>query len=57
MSGKQFFYIILATFITALIWVVVDVIHSQQKNQISPEIQQLLEPINPNLDQQLINEL
>lgn len=57
MSGRQFLYIIIATFITVLIWFGVDIIHSRSKVEISPEIQKLLEPVNPNFDQTLINGL
>ncbi|MDD2822657.1 MAG: hypothetical protein PHQ59_01115 [Candidatus Daviesbacteria bacterium] len=57
MSGKYFLYIVIATFITALIWLTTEVIHSQRKNQISPEVQSLTEPINPNFDIKVINDL
>jgi cell division protein FtsL len=57
MKGKFFLIIIIFTFITVLIWVAVDIVHSQQKTQITPEIQTLLEPVNPNLDKELINDL
>ncbi len=57
MSGKYFLYIIIATLITVLLWFGVDIIHSRSKVEISPEVQQLLEPVNPNFDQNLINDL
>lgn len=57
MSNKQFLYIVIATFITILIWVVMDVMRSQSRVQTPAEIQQLLQPINPAFDQEAINEL
>lgn len=57
MSGKQFLYVIIATLITILIWFGVDIYHSRNTVQISPEIQQVLEPVNPNFDINLINDL
>lgn len=57
MSGKQFLYIIIATLITVLVWFGVDIYRFQSTVQISPEIQQILEPVNPNFDATLINDL
>lgn len=57
MSGKQFFYIVIATFITVVIWVVLDIVHTRSQAQIPPEINQLLEPVNPNFDQEVISGL
>lgn len=57
MSGKQFLYIVIATFITIVIWMTVDIIHSRANVQPIPEVRGLLEPINPNFDQEVINEL
>lgn len=57
MSGKQFLYLLIATLITVLIWLGMEVIRARSKTQISPEVEQLLEPVNPNFDQNLINDL
>lgn len=57
MSGKHFFYIIVATLITVLLWFALDIIHARSKIQISPEVQQTLEPVNPNFDSKLLNDL
>lgn len=57
MINKQYLYIAIATFITVFIWVVSDIIHSQQKIQIPPETQSLMEPINPIFDQEAIKAL
>lgn len=50
MTGKQIFYIALATFITIVAWVIFDIIHSKSEVQPDPQVQQLLEPIDPNFD-------
>lgn len=57
MTGKQFLYIAIATFITIVIWVVVDIFHSRAAISPPPEVQQLLEPISPNFDQEVISDL
>lgn len=57
MKGRQFLYIIIATFITIMIWVSLDIIHARSKIQTPPEIEKLLEPVNPNFDQEAIDEL
>lgn len=57
MTGKQFLYIVIATFITALIWVATDVIHTKNNVTIPPETQSLMEPINPQLDTSPVDDL
>ncbi|MFH0937235.1 MAG: hypothetical protein V1808_02995 [Candidatus Daviesbacteria bacterium] len=57
MTRKQFLYITIITFITIIIWVVVDIIHSRATVQIPQEIQQVLEPISPTFDQEALDEL
>jgi len=57
MHSKQFFYIIIATFTTIIVWVVVDIIHSRSQVQIPKEVQELLEPISPTFDQEVLNDL
>lgn len=57
MKGKQFLYIVIATFLTIIIWVVLDIVHARSKVQTQPEIQKLLEPVNPYFDQEVMDEL
>ncbi|KKS14141.1 MAG: hypothetical protein UU67_C0007G0022 [Candidatus Daviesbacteria bacterium GW2011_GWB1_41_5] len=57
MSGRQFFYILFVTFITIIVWVVMDIMHSRAEVQITPEIKKMMEPINPNFDQEVLNAL
>lgn len=57
MSGKQFLYIVIATFITVIAWVVLDIIHTRSQVKPSNEVQQFLEPLNPAFDQEVISGL
>ena len=57
MTSKQILIIVIATFITALIWVTSDIYHSRKQVTTSPEVQQLLEPIDPNFDKQAVDRL
>lgn len=57
MTSKQFLYIVIITVVTILAWVVLDILHARSSIEISSEVQQLIEPINPKLDQEAINEL
>lgn len=57
MTFKQFFYIGVATLITVLIWVAMEVLISRDQIQPPAEIQQLLEPLDPSFDQAAIDEL
>ncbi|MCL4366918.1 hypothetical protein M1563_02005 [Patescibacteria group bacterium] len=57
MTGKQFLYIVIATFATIIIWVVSDILHSSSNVKIPPETQQLLEPVDPTFDTSIVNEL
>ncbi len=56
MSGKQFLYVAIATFITVIVWVATDLLHSRDQIQPNPEVQQLLGPLDPNFDQKAIDE-
>lgn len=57
MSGKHFLYIVIATLITVLIWFGLEIKHSRSKVQVAPEVQHLIEPVNPNFDPNIINDL
>ncbi len=57
MTSKQFLIIIILTFITVVVWTVLDIIHSQAQIHPPAEIQQLLTPVDPNFDQSTINSL
>lgn len=57
MTSKQLLYVVIFTFIVALLWVTSNVIHSQKEITIPPGTQELMEPINPNFDTEILNEL
>ncbi len=55
MSKKQLLIIAIATLITVIGWVVFDIIHIRSNYTVSTDVQQLMEPIDPNIDLQGIN--
>ncbi len=57
MTSKQFLVAVILTFITIVIWTILDIVHSQAQIHPPPEIQQLLTPIDPTFDQSTINSL
>lgn len=57
MTNKQFLYLAIATFITVVIWVTLDLIHSQANTQIPSDINKIMEPISPDFDKEVLNEI
>jgi hypothetical protein len=49
--------ILVFTLVTVVIWVALTIFRSQQKTGISPELQKLAEPLNPNIDIQVIERI
>lgn len=54
MITKEFFIILIITFITICAWVIFDIIHTRAEVEIPGKIQELIEPIDPNFDLQVI---
>lgn len=50
MDRKQFLIIAFATFITVTAWVVFDIIHTRANVNIPTDIQDAIEPLNPDFD-------
>lgn len=50
MNKKEFLLIAIITFITVLAWVVFDILHTRSKVEISPKVQEVIEPIDSNFD-------
>lgn len=50
MTGKGLLIIVIATLITVIAWVGFDIYYKREKAQIPPNIQELIESINPNFD-------
>lgn len=57
MDKKELVIILALTFIVVMIWVASDIIHSKPSEPLDPKIQKLIEPIDPNFDTNLIEEL
>ena len=54
-TKKEWLVAVILTFITFCAWIVFDLIHTRQTVEINPEVQQQLEPINPNFDTSFLN--
>lgn len=54
MDKKSVFIISVATLITIVAWVIFDIIHTRSSEEISPKLQEVIEPINPNFDPEAI---
>lgn len=50
MKRYDLLIITVVTFLTIVIWVASDIFHARSQTQVSPKIQQVIEPINPNFD-------
>lgn len=57
MTKKELFIIVIATFITILAWATFDILHTRANVEISPELQQVIEPLDPNFDTEAIKAL
>lgn len=56
-TSKQVLILAIATFITIVVWVVFDILHNQAAVRPAPDVQEVSEPIDPNFDQDTINQL
>lgn len=52
---KEFLTIAIITFITIIAWVIFDILHARAAVEISPKLQNVIEPLNPNFDQEAID--
>ena len=50
MNKKQWLFAAILTFITICAWVVFDIIHKRAEVEISPKLQDVIEPLNPEFD-------
>lgn len=50
MNRKEVLVVAIMTFITICAWVIFTIIHTRSKVEISPKLQEVIEPINPNFD-------
>lgn len=47
MTKKEWLIAAILTFITVCAWVIFDIIHARSQVQISPKLQEVIEPISP----------
>lgn len=57
MNRKEWLFIAIATFITVCAWAIFDILHTRSNVDISPKVQELIEPIEPEFDQEAIKSL
>ena len=54
MDRKEFLIIVIATFITFVAWVFFDIIHTRSNVEISIQLQEVIEPLDPNFDTEMV---
>lgn len=57
MTKKEWLIATIATFITICAWVIFDIIHTRSQVEIPKDLQEVLEPINPNFDTKILEQL
>lgn len=57
MTRKEWLIAAILTFITIVAWVVFDILHTRAQVEISPKLQEVIEPINPELNTKVLEEL
>jgi hypothetical protein len=57
MSKKELVIILIITFIVIIIWVVSDIFHSKPSVPLDPKLETILEPVDPNFDQETLAKL
>ena len=57
MTRKEWLIATVLTFITILAWVVFDILHTRAQVEIPPKLQEVIEPINPELNTKVLEEL
>ncbi len=50
MNKKEWLIAVILTFITICAWVIFDIFHTRAQVEISPDLKQVTEQLNPNLD-------
>lgn len=57
MTKKEWLMAAILTFITICTWIIFDIIHTRSSVEIPEDIQAVLEPINPNFDTKILEQL
>ena len=50
MTKKEWLIAAILTFVTIVAWVVFDILHTRAQVEISPKLQEVIEPIDPNFN-------
>ena len=50
MTRKEWLIAVILTFTTLCAWVIFDILHTRAQVEISPKLQEVIEPINPNFN-------
>lgn len=50
MTRKEWLIATILTFTTLCAWVIFDILHTRASVEISPKLQEVIEPINPNFN-------
>lgn len=54
MTRKEWLVAAILTFVTILAWVIFNVFHARAEVEISPKLQEVIEPINPDFNTQTL---
>lgn len=57
MIKKRWFIVAILTFITICAWVVFDILHARAKVEIPQNLQEVIEPINPQFNTQVLDSI
>ncbi len=57
MTKNQFIFVLLATFIVIVVWIVADIIHTKPSVPVDPKLENLLDPVNPSFDNSVLNKI
>lgn len=50
MTKKEWLIAAILTLVTIVAWVIFDILHTRAQVEISPKLQEIIEPINPNFN-------
>ena len=56
MNKKQWLIAAILTFVTIIAWVIFDILHARAQVEISPKLQEIIEPINPEFNTKSISQ-
>lgn len=57
MSKKELVILLGITCFVVMVWIISDILHSKARVEVSPSLQQALEPINPEFDQEILQRI